>query len=372
MGAFVSKEIWARLRSERIDKKIEEESHTFRKECKILLLGSPESGKSTIMKQVKINYQNGYTSEELSAFRLVIYKNLIDSAKDIVLAMEKIGVDFVENINRGYAADILAYQVDPVAFFRLSPGIVIAIESFWKDPIITTVMDHSSKFYLMDSAPYFFSHVRRIGAGDYIPNQSDVLRARDKTTAGISETRFDLSQFSIHMVEVSSQRFERQKWIHCFKSVTSIIFCVALSEYDQVLQENKEQNKIAGSLVLFESAVNSRWFSRTSIILLLNKIDLFKAKLPKAPLERYFLGYTGGPDINKATKYILWKFAQANRSRLSVYVHLTEATAQDGSFIRLVSAGLRETILSKRSSGLWDHIVMNKWELCFPMKYPTL
>ena len=35
------------------------------------------------------------------------------------------------------------------------------------------------------------------------------------------------------------------------------------------------------SLVLFESVINSRWFLRTSIILFLNKIDVFKHKLPK-------------------------------------------------------------------------------------------
>ena len=92
------------------------------------------------------------------------------------------------------------------------------------------------------------------------------------------------------------------------------------------------------SLVLFESVVNSRWFLRTSIILLLTKIDLFQDKLLKVfypllyggfqahqyyleqvPLERCFPEYTGGPDINKATRYILWKFMQANKARLSVY-----------------------------------------------------
>ena len=51
----------------------------------------------------------------------------------------------------------------------------------------------------------------------------------------------------------------------------------------------------------------------------LNKIDVFKSKLPKVPLERYFPEYTGGADINKAAKYILWRFMQANRARLSVY-----------------------------------------------------
>ena len=79
------------------------------------------------------------------------------------------------------------------------------------------------------------------------------------------------------------------------------------------------QNRMAESLVLFDSVINSRWFLRTSIILFLNKIDVFKSKLPKVPLEKYFPEYTGGPDINKAAKYILWRFMQANRARLSVY-----------------------------------------------------
>lgn len=146
------------------------------------------------------------------------------------------------------------------------------------------------------------------------------------------------------MFDVGGQRSERKKWIHCFESVTSIIFCTALSEYDQVLLEEKNQvravdargssvtthplvividitsqNRMAESLTLFESVINSRWFLRTSIILFLNKTDVFKIKLPKVPLDRFFPEYTGGNDINKAAKFILWKFMQANRARLSVY-----------------------------------------------------
>jgi len=97
------------------------------------------------------------------------------------------------------------------------------------------------------------------------------------------------------------------------------------------------QNRMAESLVLFDSVINSRWFLRTSIVLFLNKIDVFRRKLRrvsdrrhflfvfcvstilKVPLEQYFQEYTGGPNVNKATKYILWRFMQANRAKLSVY-----------------------------------------------------
>lgn len=73
------------------------------------------------------------------------------------------------------------------------------------------------------------------------------------------------------------------------------------------------------SLVLFDSVVNSRWFMRTSIILFLNKVDLFKAKLSRSPLGSYFPDYSGGNDANRAAKYLLWRFNQVNRAHLNLY-----------------------------------------------------
>ncbi len=73
------------------------------------------------------------------------------------------------------------------------------------------------------------------------------------------------------------------------------------------------------SLVLFDSIVNSRWFMRTSIILFLNKVDLFKAKLGRSALARYFPDYSGGNDVNRAAKYLLWRFNQVNRAHLNLY-----------------------------------------------------
>ena len=52
------------------------------------------------------------------------------------------------------------------------------------------------------------------------------------------------------MFDVGGQRSERKKWIHCFENVTSIIFCVALSEYDQVLLEQSNQVSSHGCLAL--------------------------------------------------------------------------------------------------------------------------
>lgn len=338
-------------RSQMIDRTLEEDSKKLRRECKILLLGSGESGKSTIVKQMKIIHQNGYSVDELALYRHTIYKNVVDCAKALVGAMRQFEIEIEQPANRELADYVMEYTVDPDPQQALDQRIGEAIASIWKDPCIPKVFDHQNEFYLMDSAPYFFDEVARISAADYIPTEADVLRARTKTT-GIYETRFQMGQLSIHMFDVGGQRSERKKWIHCFENVTSIIFCVALSEYDQVLLEESSQNRMMESLVLFDSVVNSRWFMRTSIILFLNKVDLFRAKLAKSPLGSYFPDYSGGNDVNRAAKYLLWRFNQVNRAHLNLYPHLTQAT--DTSNIRLVFAAVKETILQNalKDSGI--------------------
>jgi len=97
------------------------------------------------------------------------------------------------------------------------------------------------------------------------------------------------------------------------------------------------------SLLLFDEICNSPWFKVTPFILFLNKVDLFKQKLFKSPLGNYFPDYSGGNDVNRAAKYLLWRFNQVNRAHLNLYPHLTQAT--DTSNIRLVFAAVKETIL---------------------------
>ncbi|WFD32600.1 Guanine nucleotide-binding protein alpha-2 subunit [Malassezia sp. CBS 17886] len=335
-----------KMASLEIDRALEEDGRRTRKECKILLLGSGESGKSTVVKQMKIIHQGGFTPEELFVYRLTVIKNLVDSVQAVILALRKFNMEPVRLQNREYMDRLLQYRVEPDANSLLPADVGAMIASLWEDAATRQVMQRSSEFYIMDNADYFFDSAQRIAAPEY-----DVLHARSKTI-GVSETHFSMGQLSIHLVDVGGQRSERKKWIHCFEAVTSIIFCVALSEYDQVLLEDCEQNRMAESLVLFESVVNSRWFLRTSVILFLNKIDIFTHKIPRRPLADYFPEFTGGDDVNKAAKYILWRFTSVNRAKLSIYPHLTQAT--DTSNIRLVFAAVKETILqnSLRETGI--------------------
>lgn len=60
-----------------------------------------------------------------------------------------------------------------------------------------------------------------------------------------------------------------------------------------MLAEDEEMNRMIESMKLFDSICNSKWFVDTSIILFLNKKDLFEEKITRSPLIICFPEYTG-------------------------------------------------------------------------------
>ncbi|KAG7283237.1 hypothetical protein CRUP_004979 [Coryphaenoides rupestris] len=183
------------------------------------------------------------------------------------------------------------------------------------------------EYQLNDSAAYYLNDLERIGKGDYIPTQQDVLRTRVKTT-GIVETHFTFKELHFKMFDVGGQRSERKKWIHCFEGVTAIIFCVAMSAYDLVLAEDEEMNRMHESMKLFDSICNNKWFTETSIILFLNKKDLFEEKIAHSPLTICFPEYSGPNKYEEAQAYIQTKFEDLNKKKdtKEIYPHFTCAT----------------------------------------------
>ncbi|SCU93380.1 LAME_0F03598g1_1 [Lachancea meyersii CBS 8951] len=326
------------------------------KALKVLLLGSGESGKSTVLQQLKIIHQNGFSPEELAEYRPFIYDNIVETGKDLVNARIRFEVPL--EADSGLQEDdlqvILNYNTPGSQLAEFPTSLIDILAKIWSLRSTQDLLTgkHRSSFYLMDSARYFMDDLQRIANVGYTPTVRDVLLSRKKTS-GIFDTVVEMdTNLKLHIYDVGGQRSERKKWIHCFDNVTLIIFCVSLSEYDQTLLEDKSQNRLEESLILFDSVVNSRWFARASVVLFLNKIDVFAEKVQHVPLENYFADYAGGKDINKAAKYILWRFVQLNRAHLNIYPHVTQAT--DTSNIKLVFAAIKETILenSLKDSGV--------------------
>jgi len=335
-------------RSRAIDNELKKERRAIDREVKLLLLGAGESGKSTIAKQMKVIHLEGFTQDELINYRPIIHNNTLTSIKALVLANRKLGIG-LEPQNEDVAETFA--QINPLKV-ELNSELASQIITLWKDDGILKTFDRQSEFQLPDVAKYCFDNIERISNPNYIPNTGDCLRCRARTT-GIIEVFFIVDGVSFRMVDVGGQRSERKKWIHCFQDVTALIFCVALSEYDMKLYEDENVNRMHESMELFDEICNSKWFLKTSIILFLNKSDIFQEKILKKDLRCCFPDYNGGNDFLYATQFIEQKFSALNKygANKQIYTHITCAT--DTENIKFVFNAVKDIILYKslQSSG---------------------
>merc|ERR1719312_240962 len=162
----------------------------------------------------------------------------------IFLAMDLLKIQYEDEHSRNLQekADLVR-SMDYETVTTFEEPYVSAIKDLWEDSGIQECYDRRREYQLTDSAKYYLTDIDRIALPAYLPTQQDILRVRVPTT-GIIEYPFDLEEIRFRMVDVGGQRSERRKWIHCFENVTSIIFLVALSEYDQILFESDNENRM--------------------------------------------------------------------------------------------------------------------------------
>ncbi|XP_074022881.1 guanine nucleotide-binding protein subunit alpha-14 [Numenius arquata] len=328
--------------SAEIERQLRRDKRDARRELKLLLLGTGESGKSTFIKQMRIIHGSGYTEEDRKGFTKLVYQNIFTAMQAMIRAMDTLKIRYTSKENEESAQMIKEVEVDKVTV--LGRNQVEAIKKLWEDPGIQECYDRRREFQLSDSAKYYLTDLDRIAMPSFVPTQQDILRVRVPTT-GITEYPFDLENIIFRMVDVGGQRSERRKWIHCFESVTSIIFLVALSEYDQVLAECDNENRMEESKALFKTIITYPWFLNSSVILFLNKKDLLEEKIMYSHLISYFPEYTGPKqDVKAARDFILKLYQDQNPDKEKViYSHFTCAT--DTENIRFVFAAVKDTIL---------------------------
>ncbi|VDK48611.1 unnamed protein product [Anisakis simplex] len=381
MGCTMSQEERAALeRSRMIEKNLKEDGLQAAKDIKLLLLGAGESGKSTIVKQMKIIHESGFTAEDYKQYKPVVYSNTVQSLVAILRAMGNLSVQFgmserepdrpstalgckneikikvqvtsrfhdneLLQVDAKLVMDVVARMEDTEPF---SDELLGAMKRLWADCGVQDCFARSNEYQLNDSAKYFLDDLDRLGQTNYQPTEQDILRTRVKTT-GIVEVHFTFKNLNFKLFDVGGQRSERKKWIHCFEDVTAIIFCVAMSEYDQVLHEDETTNRMHESLKLFDSICNNKWFTDTSIILFLNKKDLFEEKIKKSPLTICFPEYSGRQDYHEASAYIQAQFEAKNKSaNKEIYCHMTCAT--DTTNIQFVFDAVTDVIIANNLRG---------------------
>ncbi|KAJ3100031.1 hypothetical protein HDU96_010479 [Phlyctochytrium bullatum] len=365
---------------------------------KLLLLGSGESGKSTVLKQFRLIHGVGFSDQERRTFKPAIVANVINCAKVLVEAMDSLQIPYgwnlpypppfpavtgssssipsstnadssaspngqktAEEFRRETASDptvqaavkaagvIHACQPAYGEGETIPPELADAIATVWKDQGIQHCFSRSNEYQLMDSCEYYMADVARFLSPNYIPTDQDILSARIMTTT-ITETRLHIEQTTLRIFDVGGQRSERKKWAPYFDDCSAIIFVAAISAYDQTCFEDNCTNRINESLTLFTSICNHPLFRSTSMILFLNKIDLFRRKLKTIPIRNYFPKYIGPDAYEPASEYFASLFMSQNKfTEKKIYIHFTWAT--DTKQIRTVLITVNAIILRYPLSG---------------------
>lgn len=161
--------------------------------------GAGESGKSTIVKQMKIIHETGYSHEECEQYRPVVYSNTIQSLMAIIRAMGQLRIDFADP-QKTDAARLFFTYASAAEEGELTPELVGLMKKLWSDQGVQNCFARSREYQLNDSAAYYLNSLDRISQSSYVPTQQDVLRTRVKTT-GIVETHFSFKGLHFKFVD---------------------------------------------------------------------------------------------------------------------------------------------------------------------------
>ncbi|XP_041672837.1 guanine nucleotide-binding protein G(o) subunit alpha-like [Cheilinus undulatus] len=338
----------AKLQSSKIEQDLCEHARTEMNVVKILLLGAAESGKSTLIKQMKIIYSHGFSKQELSSFKPAVLDNLLTSMKFVLRGMGMLRINLASKKNKTHARSILSCSHCLGDNQELLPFVAHALCALWSDQGVRVAAARGYEFELNDSALYFFENMNRIIAPKYVPTETDVLRVRVRT-CGIVETQFQQNEMIFRLYDVGGQRSERRKWLSCFDCIQAVLFVVALSSYDMTLQENRSRSRLQESLELFQSICTSAVFRSVSLILLMNKTDLFREKILHSGrhMRFYVSAYKGAEeDVDAAAHHITTMFSSSiSGPDKPVYYHYTTATDTDN--IRVVFHIMTEQIIKE-------------------------
>ncbi|KAJ0022616.1 hypothetical protein NQD34_014750 [Periophthalmus magnuspinnatus] len=286
--------------NKKIERQLQKERQAYKATHRLLLLGAGESGKSTIVKQMRILHVDGFNAEEKQQKTQDIRKNVKDAIVTIITAMSSLAPPVaLGNPQNQHRVDYIK-SIAPLSDFEYTEEFFEHTQRLWEDEGVRACFERSNEYQLIDCAQYFLDRLDSVRRKDYTPTDQDLLRCR-VLTSGIFETRFQVDKVNFHMFDVGGQRDERRKWIQCFNDVTAIIFVAASSSYNMVIREDNSTNRLRESLDLFKSIWTNRFLKTISVILFLNKQDVLAEKIlaGKSKLEDYFPeseNYTVPPD----------------------------------------------------------------------------
>jgi len=341
------------FRNYTIEQELKKEKNS--KKPTLLMLGPGESGKSTILKQMKIMAEGGtdgggFTEAERDVYKPIICNQIIQDIQTLIKGAEAISIkldqkckDLAPSLTKINETNFRE-QIESIQYIWHNKGIQEALSHY---------RDMSLKgFSIADSTRYYLNDLDRILDPSTHLKDEDVLRSRVKTSA-LVQYEYLYKAISIRMLDVGGQKSERRKWLHAMCDVLeAIIFCVPLSDYDINLREDYSENRMQDAINLFQNICAHKAVKSINIVLFLNKDDLFKEKIKTVDPKLTFPDYNGGCNYDKALAYFKDKFfkifndtTEKNSNVRKIFSFVTIAT--DTEIMSPVMRSVRDNVLRK-------------------------
>jgi guanine nucleotide-binding protein G(i) subunit alpha len=333
----------ANIRSDAIDRVLQQDATTLRRETKLVMVGNRNSGKELIMHQMKVLYADGdFPVEERKPYHYAVRYTVRLLMHSIIDLLKDTGIRLSSELNQHFA--ILLHEVETVAMPNITPEAVKAVQVIWSCSDFSTLYVQNFEIDFPQYAPYFAQEIERIASENFIPSEADIMRL-NQTLGGIRELRFGWDELNVHLFNINSYvpAHIQRRWYHQLEGATSLVYTVDVSRYDQPYYGQSAESLLLDDFANFEAWAASKRFANSSIILLLNNFSRFRQKLPFSPLETFFSDYVPSevdPETS-ARQYILRRFKDVNRNRLSIYSFWADLDLSDNTQLY---AALKKTL----------------------------
>lgn len=180
MGACGSTEGAKRSKeSETIDKALREEAKKDAYTTRLLLLGTGESGKSTLAKQLRLLGKVPFTEDEREIYREAIQANVKRCATILALVAKEASSKSVPKKAKKLIEQITEDFLEEKDWEQISS----LLKEVWDYDELKTALKRDASFSaLPDSTAYFFDGLDRFSEPDFVPTDDDIIRVRVKTT----------------------------------------------------------------------------------------------------------------------------------------------------------------------------------------------
>eukprot|EP01083_Nonionella_stella_P043845 118332_1 len=297
-----------------IQKELKKDSRISSCTTQILLLGCNHSGKSTIMKQLKMIYGNGYSDKEKLKFISDIHQFIVQQMQSLVTL-----VDTATKLSTK-ALKVKQYLDTISASYYLDYRASSSIQYLWNQASIKDLYERNkSRTKLSGNAAYFWNEMNRVTHRNYMPSMKDILMLPSTATRVIEE-KYTLNNTPFNVINMGGQRSDWKKWIECFSNVDIAVFVASLDCYDAELENYADvvmheyiersylemdipedvtgvilkycielgvasKNAMDEQMVFWKKICNHPSLKDTQIVLCLNKYDLFYQRAKQTPIS---------------------------------------------------------------------------------------